>query len=449
MNILLVYPPFCSPVTPPYSIANIHSFLKNNLDNSYNIESLDLNLEFHKLKFKEYQEYFQSFTNNYSEEEYQNQASNFLKETGEVYSKSNWSVVGDKNPEIFEEMLSSILSKKPDIVAFSVVYSSQSFYTYALIKELKKQNIKVLVGGPAVNEKIMSVADEFQKDENDFLKYLEKEPVENKREIDFSVFPLKEYFTQDVVIPIKTSNTCYYQKCTFCSHHGKQNYKEFSIESIKETIKKSNAKKVFLIDDMIHKKRLLEIAAVMKELNVEWMCQLKPTKDLDLETLKILKDSGLKMVIWGVESGHDRVLELMGKGTNSKDVSQVLKDSREVGISNVLYIMFGFPTETKEEFLETISFLENNSDNIDLVSTAIFGLQKNTIVYNNPEKYKIVSITEKPRTILEPKIEYEVSEGLTSQEASKLRKKYKKTLDKINKYPKVMNFFREHMMQVV
>lgn len=447
MNILLVYPPFCSPVTPPYSIANIYSFLKDNTED--NIEVLDLNLEFHKKKFSEYQKYFQNLKDNYNQEEYKKQALDFLKESGDTYSKSNWSVVDANNPELFEEIVELILAKKPDIVAFSVVYSSQSFYTYALAKALKEKGIKVLVGGPAVNEKIMSVADEFQKEENDFLKYLGKESAENKREIDFSVFPLKDYFTQDVIIPLKTSNTCYYQKCAFCTHHGKQVYKEFSTESIRETIKKSSAKKVFLIDDMIHKKRLLEIAKVMEELDVEWMTQLKPTKDFDLETLQKLKDSGLKMIIWGVESGNDRVLEMMSKGTNSKDVSQVLKDAKRAGITNVLYIMFGFPTETKEEFLDTIKFLEDNQDNIDLISTSVFGLQQNTAVYNNPENYSITNIKEKPRTILEPKIEYEVSTGLSSEEASKLRKKYKKTLEKINKYPKEMNFFREHMMQLI
>ena len=62
--------------------------------------------------------------------------------------------------------------------------------------------------------------------------------------------------------------------------------------------------------------------------------------------------------MWGVESGNDRVLELINKGTNVKDIEKVLEDSHNVGIKNIAYILFGFPTEIKEEFLDTIEFLK-------------------------------------------------------------------------------------------
>jgi len=196
---------------------------------------------------------------------------------------------------------------------------------------------------------------------------------------------------------------------------------------------------------MIHEKRLLQIAEIMKQKKVIWTCQLRPTK-FSKETLQTLSDSGLKMIIWGVESGNDRVLKLMRKGTNKIEISQILKDSHIAGIKNVIYTMFGFPTETKEEFIETIKFLQENNEYIDLVSTSIFGLQKGTVIYDRPDLFEIKKIHEKKRTVLEPKITYDVESGLTNEEATKLRQKYKKTIEKINKYPKTMNFFREHML---
>ena len=175
---------------------------------------------------------------------------------------------------------------------------------------------------------------------------------------------------------------------------------------------------------------------------------LRPTKDLNENTLIILAESGLKNIIWGVESGCDRILGLMQKGTNKKDVVQVLTDSKKAGIKNVLYIMFGFPTETKEEFLETINFLKDNQENIDLVSTSIFGLQKGTPIYKNPEQFNLTKITETKRTVLEPKISYKTNSGLTPEEIKKLKKTHQKTLEKINKFPKEMNFFREHLLNL-
>jgi len=264
--------------------------------------------------------------------------------------------------------------------------------------------------------------------------------------VDFSVFKKDDYFINKPVIPLRTSTSCYYKQCAFCTHHQSSHYYEFSIDHIRKTIEGSGAGHFFLIDDMIHKKRLLEIAKSIGSLGVSWTCQLKPTRDLDKGTLEILHNSGLKMIIWGVESGSDRVLGLMRKGTNVKDISKVLSDSKDVGIKNVVYIMFGFPTETKSEFLETIGFLKENKENIDLVSTSIFGLQKGTPVYNNKEDFGITKIKETKRTILDPRISYEVGSGLGSEEARRLRKQYKKTIESINKYPKIMNYFREHML---
>jgi len=196
---------------------------------------------------------------------------------------------------------------------------------------------------------------------------------------------------------------------------------------------------------MIPTKRLVEIAEMLKPLNVKWTCQLKPTKDLTYSILKTLKESGLTFIMWGVESGNNRILKLINKGTNKEDIETVLKNSHKSGIKNMTYILFGFPTETKEEFLETINFLKDNNEHIDLISTSIFGLQKGTKIYNNPGRYKII-IKEEKRTLLEPKIIYQVKEGLTQKQAKELRNKYKATIEKINKYPKTMNFFREHML---
>ena len=184
----------------------------------------------------------------------------------------------------------------------------------------------------------------------------------------------------------------------------------------------------------------------MKELNIEWMCQLKPDKTWDEETLKELYLSGLRVVLWGVESGSNRILKLIKKGTNVEDIEEVLKNSKEMGIKNVVYMIFGFPSESEEEFLESVIFLERNSNNIDLVSPATFGLQEGSDVYNNPKSYGINKIKKMERTILDPKISYELNYGLSQIEAEKLKRKYKNRINSVNKVPKWMNLFREHML---
>ena len=451
MKVLLVYPPFCTPASPPYSLVNLYSFLKNNSD--LDLEILDLNLEFHKLKFKKYQEYFQNF----KLENYGEISKEYHQISKQVYSENNFKVRNNENPELIKELIEKIEQTKPEYIAFSVVYSSQVFYTLALLRNLK---IKTIIGGPAINDKLKAAATKAMNNEVELLEFLTKEvdgtSYKIKHEdlncnyaLDFNKLSLKDYFTKAPVIPIKTSSTCFYKQCTFCTHHQNKSYVEYPLEQIKQTILKSKQKQFFFIDDTISKKRLLALAEMLKPLKITWTCQLRPTKDLDKKTLDVLYDSGLKMVIWGVESGNDRILKLMKKGTNVKDLTKVLKDSKEAKIKNVLYIMFGFPTETKEEFLDTINLLKENNDDIDLISTSIFGLQTGTPIYMNPKEFQITKINEQKRTVLDPKITYEIKEGLSQKEAETLRKNYKKTIDNINKFPKTMNFFREHLLNVL
>ncbi len=449
-KILLVYPPFCTPASPPYSLTYLYSFLKSNLLNDFEpfqIELLDLNILFHSLKFADDQKYFQNFSQN----DYDEKAKDFLFRTSQCYTENNKKVVQGENPELLDLLIQEIKKRKADVIALSIVYSSQAFYTITLLQELKKIGVKTIIGGPAVNQKLKDSADVYLKNEVDFLEYLLGEKIRHEklqvhRVLDFSLFAAEDYFTPKLVVPLRTSNSCFYKQCSFCTHHGNADYIEHDLEDIKQTIILSGQKYFFFIDDMIPKKRLLEIAALLKPLSVFWMCQLRPTKDLDLETLQLLHDSGLKVIIWGVESGCDRILQLMKKGTQTKDVVKVLHDSHAVGIANVLYIMFGFPTETEEEFLMTIDFLKENSQVIDLISTSTFGLQKESPMFAKAKEFGIVQIRTKERTILEPQISYETNAGLSQLQLFKKLKGHKKTIEAINKFPKQMNFFREHML---
>jgi hypothetical protein len=90
--------------------------------------------------------------------------------------------------------------------------------------------------------------------------------------------------------------------------------------------------------------------------------------------------------------------------------------------------------------------MTDNSEYFDLISTSIFGLQADTKIFLDPVKFGIIEIKEEERTILDPKLSYKVKEGLSNEEAVKLRDNYKKTILNINKYPKVLNYFREIML---
>ena len=165
MKILLVYLPFCTPVSPPYSLTNLHAFLSHN--SKQEIKVLDLNIKFHQLKFKDAQQYFQlgKWKN------YEKEASKYHKLSAKVYSENNSLIVKGEEPEYFDELLQEIKNEKPDIVAFSLVYSSQAFYAHTLLKKL---NVTTVIGGPCVNKKLISLSDHHFQNELEFLNFIEK-----------------------------------------------------------------------------------------------------------------------------------------------------------------------------------------------------------------------------------------------------------------------------------
>jgi radical SAM superfamily enzyme YgiQ (UPF0313 family) len=139
------------------------------------------------------------------------------------------------------------------------------------------------------------------------------------------------------------------------------------------------------------------------------------------------------------------VLDKMRKGTNVEDVKEVLKQSHEAGIVNTVFIMFGFPGETKKEFTETIDFLKENSANIDLVSTSVFGLQKGSAVYNNPKEFGITEITETKREYLDERVDYK-TEFSDKESVKKLRSRHMKAILAINKLPRAFVTFKEQTL---
>jgi hypothetical protein len=453
-KVLSVFLPFCSPVSPPYSITYVTQFLQANVPKAnFSFTILDLNALIHNEQFKaEYAKVKSALEmldlDNYAKE------SRELKIKIQEFSKSENSKIRiAQHSNVLQSCLEKITSSAPDIVLMSVVYNSQAFFSLQMARELKKSGIQVIVGGPATTAQLKEAA-VFLPNEVALLEKLIGHPADHsslsaRRILDYSAYDFSTYLTVQKVICLKTTSCCYYQKCSFCTHHNFGSYVEYDLEDIKKSIILSKSKLVFFTDDMIHKKRLLELAKITKELQVDWMCQLRPMKELDKETFEILHDSGLKVVLLGVESGSNRILSLMDKGTNTADVELVLQASKKAGITTVPYVLFGFPTETKEEFIDTIELLKRNSDSIGLISTSVFGLQEGSIMSRDPKKFSITHVDREKRAWLPDKITYCAKAGLQKDEARRMKQKYAKTLNSINKFPKEMNIYREHMLYFV
>ncbi|MFP4423930.1 MAG: B12-binding domain-containing radical SAM protein [Candidatus Woesearchaeota archaeon] len=398
MKVLLIYPPFCPPTIIPYSISYLKGFLQAN---GVAAKALDLNVRFHQR--------FQSLGNILT-----------------IYTNNNKQILNNQDPEGFDELAELIRKENPDLLAFSLVYNSQVFYAKALIDALK---IPAVQGGPAASSHINA---RMIPNELDLMDYLGKKATQFIVQPDFSDFDTSEYFSPEPVYPVKTSQGCYYKMCAFCTHHKDEPYIELPIHL-------PRGKNFFFIDDMIPPKRLIEIAGKMPK-GARWWVQLRPTKDL-VPLLPRLAHSGLKSIAWGVESGCQKMLNRMQKGTKLQEIKEVLSAAKKQGIINTVYIILGFPGEIEDDFHTTIRFLKDNAENIDLISTSMFGLQKGSKVYNNPQAFGI-EIQSESRTLLDDKITYSPD----SKNIRELRKRYKKTIENLNRYPGYYNLYKDQTL---
>ena len=439
MKILLIFPPFSVPTVMPYSITRMQASLSSQFDE--NISVLDLNALFHKEEFHDY------YKRKESGEEYFGLLKEFINEARHRYSKiSKGSVLG-KLPDFHNRLMQEIYKNKPDIAALSLVYNSQVFFTKWITDALIKKGIDVVIGGPADTSKIRSGA-EYLADYNSLSRYLAgKGAHKTKRAdvIDFSSYDPPAYFTKEIIYPLKTADSCPYKRCAFCTHHGNKKYTPFDLNSVKSAVISNKMKKIYFIDDDFPLKRLERLSGIMSALNVEWSCQLRPVKEI-IPLLAKLSDSGLRAVSWGVESGSQRILDLMEKGTDPADISKVLKASRKNRIRNIVHIMFGFPSETEQEFMATIKFLEENSGSVDLISPSIFGLQRSSRIFQNPSCYSIDKIWSSPRTLLGDTINYKTIRGMGREKVRQMKAEYLPLMNMINKVPRIINACKEQIL---
>jgi anaerobic magnesium-protoporphyrin IX monomethyl ester cyclase len=147
-----------------------------------------------------------------------------------------------------------------------------------------------------------------------------------------------------------------------------------------------------------------------------------------------------------VESGTQRVLDAMRKGSRVAIMDHVLKEAQSAGIRNLIFLLFGFPSETKEEWEETLRFVEAHRNNIDAISKSSFLLLPNSELFNNPDRYGITRISDRPcRDLMSVAYDYEVSRGLAQHEVKTLYEQQMPTLRRYGRSP-YFGLYRDHLL---
>lgn len=153
-------------------------------------------------------------------------------------------------------------------------------------------------------------------------------------------------------------------------------------------------------------------------LDIDWWCDARLEHDVfDQQVCDDLAASGCKRMAFGYESANRRVLERMCKGIDPDKSMELIQRVRNSGISVTLYVMIGFPTETRAEAEETLSTVLANRDIIQEVSVRVFYLDETSEIYRRREEFDITDVHVDPESDLQVYYDFDVKSGMSRREA--------------------------------
>jgi anaerobic magnesium-protoporphyrin IX monomethyl ester cyclase len=161
-----------------------------------------------------------------------------------------------------------------------------------------------------------------------------------------------------------TSRGCVFS-CNYCSSSlimGKKfrtRSPENVVDEIEELVFKYGIRDIAFLDDifMLNKARAIAISNEIKNrgLDINFVASSR-VNTVDRQLLESLKNSGMSTLYCGVESGSQRVLDLMGKGITLKQAEDAIKAAKDSNIDVLGSFIVGYPGETSEEIDQTIDF---------------------------------------------------------------------------------------------
>ncbi|MBN1978167.1 MAG: radical SAM protein [Anaerolineae bacterium] len=259
--------------------------------------------------------------------------------------------------------------------------------------------------------------------------FKEPEPTECLPIPDFDGLPLDLYLAPSLVLPVWASRGCYWGRCAFCnvgygeSKHFDELQAERVVEEMTTLSKAHGTKNFFFADEALTPRMLRALSSLLIERSTSfnWATCARFEPSITADLLKQMRRAGCRMLSFGMESGSQRVLDRMDKGTDVAIMRRILWDSAAAGIWNHAFMFFGFPGETEEDAHETIAFFQANRNVIHSISSGTFLLERYARVSENPEAYGIGQMMPPgPQQDLAYYFEYAVPSGISSRRAEEL-----------------------------
>lgn len=355
------------------------------------------------------------------------------------------------------ELEKLIQQTQPKIIGFSVPFPGNLYSAFRCAQYIKKlyPNIKISMGGGFPNTELRSLSDVRVFEFFDFIPLDDGEApteqilkyVNNKIEIsdlkrtfvlqnnevvyinntkirdykfsevgtpDYSDLKLDRYISViEVVNPmhrlwsdgrwnkLTMAHGCYWGKCTFCdiSLDYIKVYEPIAAQQIvdrmEELIHSTQNTGFHFVDEAAPPALMREVAMeiLRRKLTVTWWTNIRFEKSFTHDLCRLLKASGCIAVSGGLEVASDRLLKLIDKGVTVDQVALVNRNFTEAGIMIHAYLMYGFPTQTVQETIDSLEMVRQLFE-IGILQSGFwhqFAMTAHSPVGLNPEQYNVIN----------------------------------------------------------
>ena len=344
---------------------------------------------------------------------------------------------------------------KPDLVCFSIPFPGNLFAALRCAQYIKQYypSIKVAFGGGYCNTELRSLTDTRIFDYLDFIclddgespllkiiQYLSKEIDQDELERTFvlknnkvayinklpntifhhSKLPAPSYAGLqhdsylsflDVMNPmhrlwsdgkwnkLTISHGCYWKQCSFCDVNldyigdYQNTTAEDLVDKIESIISETGLSGFHFVDEAAPPKMLKALSEelIKRKVYITWWTNIRFEKTFTQELCSLMAKSGCIAVTGGLEVAADRLLTKMKKGVDISQVARVTNDFSEQKIMVHAYLMYGFPSETEQETVDSLEVVRQLFEN-GCIHSAFWHKFTTTVhspIGKNPDEFEI------------------------------------------------------------
>jgi radical SAM superfamily enzyme YgiQ (UPF0313 family) len=226
---------------------------------------------------------------------------------------------------------------------------------------------------------------------------------------------------------IITSRGCP-NNCSFCCKdiHGRGvrfRNPDAIIRELESIIEKYNIRSFIFYDDIftLNRPRLKVLAERFKDMGISFRCNGRAGINT-YEDYVLLKQAGCNEIAFGIESGSQKILNSVNKGTTVEQNLRSITLAKKAGLVTKAYLMVGYPGETQETIDETKKFMD--SANPDKFTLFTFVPLPGCDVWRNPLKYGITEISKDWNQFFNIAGQYEGGLTFKTKELDEKRIKY-------------------------